>query len=548
MQQNRKIFTNICRCICCIFILAMLQKPLLLFLHSAISTAAQRAKSQPAMQVLLIPLDSRPPCRDFPGQLAQIANINVMIPPPGYLDYYKQPSDTQALARWLTAVGPSADAVIVSVDQLVHGGLLASRLSSGERYNAEKVLLLLEQFHMKNPHIPIYAFNIIPRLLLADTVDNKPYVQDMAAYSVLTDKMSFAADAETRAQLEHLESMIPPAIRHRYEDMYATNLWIGQQLMSMAAKGILHHLVLGQDDAQPYGMANMTKRSLELWLKEHPHAANVTVTRGTDEIAATLVARFIAEQGRLKPRIYVRYSWPGAAQVVMPYMPNTVEQNVSEKIAIVNGIQVQSPQDADFILYVHIGTTRTSPVIVKRAADEVKQYLKDGRAVSLVDLSETYDMRKNLFPHLEKSKIPLHNLISYNGWNTTSNSLGTAVSHAVIYVYGRQNGVLVKEKHYAYLFQRLLDDWYYQKLVQPELNSFLKRRNISPIGLGEHYTTANKFAQEQLTYYASNLYRRYFKHHSYENSNISRFECQIQLPWPRTFEIQLDVSFIFNNT
>lgn len=548
MEQDRKIFTHICRCICYIFILASLLKSPLFLLRGSITAAFPAAKSPPVMQVLLIPLDSRPPCSDFPAQLAQIAQINVMLPPPGYLDYYRQPSDTQSLAHWLTVVGPSADAVILSVDQLVHGGLLASRLSAGEGSKAEKVLTLLEQFHLQNPHIPIYAFNIIPRLLLADTTDNKPFVQDMTAYSILTDKLSLEGGIEVQTQLEQLESIIPPAIRHRYEDMYAANLWLGQRLMSLAAKGVLHHLVFGQDDAYPYGMANMTKRSLEIWLKEHPHTGNITITRGTDEIAATLIARFVVEQSRLKPRIYVKYSWPGAAQIIMPYMPNTVEQTVAEKIALAKGIQVQSPQDADFILYIHIGTPHTAPIVLKHAVDEVKQYLHDGHAVSLVDLSETYDMRKNLFPHLEKSKLALRNLISYNGWNTASNSLGTAVAHAVIYLYGRQNDILAEEKHYAYLFQRFLDDWYYQKLVQPKLNAVLTRRGISPVSLGEHYATANWFAQKQLTYYASNLYRRYFKHHSFGKGRINQFQCRIQLPWPRTFEIQLDVSFTFNNT
>lgn len=542
MHHDRNILTNASRCICYLFILTLLLNTLLFLLRETRS-AEQPAKVSPAMQVVLIPLDSRPPCRDFPGQLTRIANINVIIPPPGYLDYYQQPADCPALADWLTAVGPSADAVIVSIDQLVHGGLLASRLPAGNRASAEKVLLLLEQFHQQNPHIPIYAFNIIPRLLLADTDENKPYRYAMATYSALTDKLSLTGSDTDRAQLEQLETIIPLSIRQRYLDMYATNLWLSQQLMDLATKGVLHHVVLGQDDAQPYGMANMTKRTLQLMQNELPTPGHVSLTRGTDEIAATLVARLIAEHQGFAPHIYVNYSWPGAAQVVMPYMPGTVEQTVAEKIALVNGLQVSNPAEADFILYVHIGTPATPPSVMLHAVKELKQHVAAGRPVSLVDLSEKYDTRKNLFPYLAKANFALSSLLSYNGWNTTSNSVGTAVAHPVIYIYARNNGLLMKENHYAYLNQRFLDDWYYQKLVQPQLDALLTLQGITPGNLGTDYPTANHVVQRKMAYYADSFYTHYFKLPFRDHSRLNNFQQQTQLPWPRTFELQVDVAY-----
>lgn len=541
MHVEHRILTHISRWIGCLFLVATLLNPIIVYFRS-VSFTAQSVKSPADMQVLLIPLDSRPPCRDFPGQLAEIANIKVFIPPPGYLDYYKQPGDIQALANWLSVVGPSADAVIVSIDQLMHGGLLASRLPAGKRSNAEQVLQLLTKFHQENPHIPIYAFNIIPRLLLADTAENLPYKPAMAAYSVLTDRLSLAENSNDREQLTQLENIIPLEIRTRYRDMYVTNLWLGQQLIFLAETGVLHHVVLGQDDTSPYGMANMTKRALQSWAKDLPAQDRFTITRGTDEIAATLLARLATEQSGFKPRIYVKYSWPAASEVIMPYMPCSVEQTVKEKIALVNGIEVQSPAEADFILYLHIGTPQTPPAVMQHAVRELQQYLETGQAVSLVDLSQLYDKEKNLFSFLDKAHFPLSKLVSYNGWNTTSNSVGTAVAHAVLYTYGRQTGRLQEEKHYTYLFQRFLDDWYYQKNVQPELNYYLSKKNIAPTDLRDHYTIANQFVQKKLSFTADSLYARYFSGKLGGNRQISDLSYKIQLPWPRTFEVQLYVS------
>lgn len=541
MHFEYKILTLISRWIICLFLAATLLNPLIVYFRG-VSVTAPSAKPQANMQILLIPLDSRPPCRDFPGQLAAIANIKVIIPPPGYLDHYNQPGDVKALANWLSVVGPSADAVVVSIDQLMHGGLLASRLPAGKRSDAEQVLSLLTRFHQENPHIPLYAFNIIPRLLLADTAENQPYKPAMATYSALTDRLSLADNSNDRAQLTQLENIIPLDIRTRYRDMYATNLWLGQQLIALAETGVLQHVVLGQDDASPYGMANMNKRGLQAWAKDLPAQDRFSITRGTDEIAATLLAKLAAEQSGFKPRIYVKYSWPGASRIIMPYMPSSVEETVNEKIALVNGSQVQSPAEADFILYLHIGTPQTPPAVMQHAAREIAQYLQAGQAVSLVDLSQLYDKEKNLFPFLAKSHIPLSRLVSYNGWNTTSNSVGTAVAHAVLYTYGRQTGRLQEEKHYAYLFQRFLDDWYYQKDVQPELNYYLTKKNIAPADLRDHYTMVNLFVQKKLSFAADSFYARYFRGKLDGNRRISYLGYKIQLPWPRTFEVQLDVS------
>ena len=49
-------------------------------------------------KILLIPLDSRPPCTNFVIDLAKIVNIEIIIPPDEILDNYKTPAN-QILVR-----------------------------------------------------------------------------------------------------------------------------------------------------------------------------------------------------------------------------------------------------------------------------------------------------------------------------------------------------------------------------------------------------------------------------------------------------------------
>ena len=78
-------------------------------------------------RVLLVPLDSRPPCGRFVQDAARIAGVEVVLPPAELLDEYFRPGDTAALQKWTAENIQNYDAAILSVDQLLHGGILASR-------------------------------------------------------------------------------------------------------------------------------------------------------------------------------------------------------------------------------------------------------------------------------------------------------------------------------------------------------------------------------------------------------------------------------------
>ena len=542
MHKRDYIITVCARYICLLFIFAIILNFMLLQQPNSNIASHSKLQAEPLLRVLLIPLDSRPPCRDFPGQLARIANIQTITPPAGYLDNYRRPADTAALSDWLIRVGPSADAVIISTDALIHGGLLASRIPTSGHAEAEQVLNVIEQFHQHNPLIPIYVFNIIPRLYIADTPENSPHVKNMAELSILSDKLSQTFNADDYQQLTALRKEIPPLIQQRYEDMYEVNAWLGQRLLELAEQGTLAHVVLGQDDAQTYGMANMVKTRLQNWLSLHPNVRNATITRGTDEVAATLIARILTDYTQRTPRIFVHYSWPGAEKVIMPYMPVSAENTIQEKIALINGQRVSKPEDADFILYVHIGTPDCSPALLTKAAFEVKSYQQQGYPVALVDLSSKYDPSKNLFPYLERGRVDLTKLITYAGWNTLSNSIGTAVSHATIYSYAKHANIAAEESHLAFLFQRYLDDWYFQKQIQPKLNSILSTLGLSTTNLGINYTKINRAVEHALAYHANSLYLRHFAGRTVGAGLVTDYAVFIQLPWSRTFEVQVDTS------
>ena len=69
----------------------------------------------------------------------------------------------------------------------------------------------------------------------------------------------------------------------------------------------------------------------------------------------------------------------------------------------------------------------------RQSALKIKKYLEQGKKVALVDLSKHFSANEVLFPTLLKEDVPINELTSYAGWNTASNSIGTALANAVIY-------------------------------------------------------------------------------------------------------------------
>ena len=128
-----------------------------------------------AHHVILVPLDGRPPCRQFVIDAGRIGGTEVVTPPHELQDYYSQPGDTKAMRRWLleeVAKG-TTDSVFLSVDQLLYGGLLTAREKQATPAEVEEFLAFLRELHEANPAVPIYAFSILPRLTPQDTIDGR---------------------------------------------------------------------------------------------------------------------------------------------------------------------------------------------------------------------------------------------------------------------------------------------------------------------------------------------------------------------------------------
>lgn len=515
-------------------------------------------------RILLIPLDSRPPCQQFVINAGRIANIEVIAPPSELLDYYTKAGDYTGLQRWLEANIHSSDAVILSLDQILYGGLLASREKDGNTANEAKTLQFLTQLHQKNPLVPIYAFNVLPRIHPPASIDQFQQQKDLIKYSRLREEFSIFDNSLDLKELRQLEKDLPDALLQKYEKIYKNNTILNEKLSQMTKQGIFKKLIIGQDDSEDFGIPNMEKQQIERYLQaENISSDQVFLTRGADEVALSLLSELQTDYfSPAQPKVYIEYNDSNTPGIIMPYMSGSVATTVQEKLRLAHAIAVDSPDKADFVLFVHVGNDNNAKMN-PHSVERLQELLLHGNKIALIDLSQHFLAKETLFPHLVKNSFPINRLIAYAGWNTTSNSVGTALTQAILFTSQFQNSssersrLLLYQNNLTFLNNRFMEDYFYLKDLIDSINDNLKKAgytNVYDLDMEHNYKWANDMLQTGLNKRAD-----YLKHTKafcqpipVESDNgtqllrIKDFLVEASYPWPRTFEIDLKTNLLLH--
>ena len=105
-------------------------------------------------KVLLVPLDSRPPCGQLVADNGRTAGIEIILP----------------------------------IDQLLYGGLIASRNKTIKDEDITALAEYLKKLHGDNPNIKIHAFSILPRMNPPDFVEKYQDRKKLMEWSRLVHK------------------------------------------------------------------------------------------------------------------------------------------------------------------------------------------------------------------------------------------------------------------------------------------------------------------------------------------------------------------------
>lgn len=239
----------------------------------------------------------------------------------------------------------------------------------------------------------------------------------------------------------------------------------------------------------------------------------------------------------------------------MPYMAVCVGAALRNQLKLMGASEASTPDSADLICYVNCGNDDFRPSA--KQAQELQQMLDKGYKVALIDSSANFEAEELMLPQLLANNVQINKLAAYAAWNTFSNSSGTALAQGLLFC-GRlrqlQTAGADTERLAAlyaanlnFTAERILEDYYYQKLVHPKLRQKLEAFGINPVELAsEDKTKTEQYIQGKLSLQAykllhDNLGRTPFYQQNGHSYYLRDLSVGTKLPWARIFEVELQV-------
>ena len=418
------------------------------------------------MRVVLLPPDERPVHRRDPEALAAIAGAPLDLPPADLLPDFHEPGDTDGLARWLRQVGPAADAVVVSVEGLCHGGLVPSRMTDDPVEQVVARLAPLRDLRTAVPSLTVDATAVVTRLPDLDDATEEPEYW-----------ASHGADLARWSRALHTGDGIAAARADLPDDVAADLLWrrlrnhtLLLATLALASDGTLDGLVISADDTAPLGLPAREAAWLDGWIAGLAPGHLVERYAGADEVASVRLVRWL--RGRAEaPRIHV-LDEPGLDRIA-PYEGVPIRETARGQVASIGGRVVDDPAAADLVLAVAPpdgdGDWALDPLPDDTDRDAHHLAFAD-RIAGLVDAGVWVAVADCFLPNggspvlvdrlLERGVLA--RLGAYAGWNTAGNSIGSALAQAVI---GRGRGG-PGTPHERLLAHRLVEDVGYMTRVR----------------------------------------------------------------------------------
>lgn len=509
-------------------------------------------------EILLLPLDDRPCNRLFPVKLGKIAGLRVLTPPRELLGAFTTPGVPERLVDWLLESAPRAQAVIGSVEMLCYGGLIASRDPAVPAELAESRLQVLRRLKKLQPHLPIYASNVIMRLsITADSPEKIAYWRDVALYSQLVYRVEVLGQSRWEEALAAIRRRIPDEVLGAYLAARRRNHTVSAAAVRMLADGVLEQLVLCQEDAAPIGLHVPEREALISLAQELNVAERLFLHPGADESGLTLLTRAVCDLEAWHPRISASFGSQEGAQRVALYEDRPIAENVLGHILAAGAAPIRDPGKADLALFVHtpIGpqreaarrdseTERRSLRQAHRLAQRVAERLRQGVPVAVADIAYCNGADPALVDALLQAEVML-SLAGYAGWNTAGNSIGTALAQGVLWVLASRRGSTPSRRLPAYqlnfLFERLVEDLLYQSGVRQEANAWIENSGLSMLSLGDAKEEVEAFVSQRLKRLARKVFTAHFKGKMADTRSIETLrKLTVRLPWPRTFEVEVE--------
>ncbi len=499
----------------------------------------------PMHKIVFLPLDERPCNLKFPMMLSRGGTLELVVPE--RLGDKRTPAAWEDIREFLARECSDAEGLIISLDMLLYGGLIPSRLHSLTREELMERLTLLRQLREDNPDMLVYGFNCIMRCPKTNVNDEEPEYYGVWGERIhrlgAARQRALHGDMAARDEADALEEEIPPDELGDYLFRREMNLKLNMAVLDYVEDGCIDFLCIPQDDASPMGWTAMDQAKVRLIVREKSLQNRVLIYPGADELGMTLLTRMRNAIENRTPAVFVQYAAVGAQSLVPLYEDRPLGETVKYQLLAAGCREELDPDDADFILGVTAPAQNMTNAAVQPRLNpdydvgrgltpffaELCRRMDAGTPVSICDNAYLNGGDLELLDMLDASER-LMDLAGYAGWNTSSNTMGTAIAQGVRYLYEGDDQI-----HRDFLALRYLEDCGYGTIVRWDtVREDLPKLGLDYFDAGERQGRAARCVENRLNSFLE----------SYMSSECRRIKIvSVALPWRRMFEVDLDIAY-----
>ena len=511
-------------------------------------------------KVLYVPLDDRPCNYHYPLQIAAMCDdIRLVAPPFEWMGQLKVPTESEKIWAWLFEEAKDADYAILSVDTLVYGNIIHSRIHQRTMEQIDDYLSRFVRLKEENPNLKIHAFNLVARVAGYNGDFEDPTYWSTCGWAiwrigVLRDKIARGhATEEEEAELPKLLEEVPEEYLNDFLARREKDAYVNSRSIDLVQDGIFDALVVPKDDTAEYGYAAIDQKKLSQKLYETRLYDKVMVYPGADEVGSVLFARVFNLCKNYTPRVYTRYSSLLGPTVVPLYEDRPIAESIKAQITSAGGVMVETAADSDLLFALHTPGKAMIECGLQHQKDlsftthtnlhEFFRYLNYyhdtyQKPVALSDVAFSNGSDIEMMRHAQKAGI-LEFIDAYSGWNTCENSNGMALAHGIIASYYAKEGWPgeTKERSREFVAIKVFEDYLFQAQIIAMAGAYVRENHNgkNPYFVADIHDEVANWMGNKLVELVAEEFDNKFQGH-----NVVKLDT-FRMPWNRIHELHFDL-------
>lgn len=496
--------------------------------------------------IIYLPLDERPCNYKFAKNIWKSGQNDYQLIMPGILNLgrKKQPADYGKIKEFLLKSALISDIAVVSIDMLLYGGIVPSRIHCLSLTELQERLLVLKQMKELNPAIKIYAYNLIMRCPQQSSSEEEPdYYADCGREIFL---LGEALQKQELGLLSNEEALCIDCYKEKTKGVLSNylsrreiNTQMNYHVIDEIEKSI-DFLIIPQDDSSVYGYIAKDQQKIRNYLKQKKQQLKALIYPGADEVGMTLLSRALNEHKKNIPTVALNYSSASAPFCVPLYEDRCVCETLKYHITAAGCVLTEDILNADIVLMVnaapimiesldqgHAGREYTVERCLPEFLAKAEYLLNRKKLVAIADIAFANGSDIELVELLDKSGIAMR-LAGYAAWNTSSNTIGTALSQAVAALHfgmGKDHGNFLASRYFEdAAFCSHAAEYVRKNYLDAHRMPFRKTDGINGVDAQRVARHMTEFMQTSMPH-TSNRYKL----------------VKCEMPWSRMFETDIEV-------